>query len=241
MQHLLPKELRTFRYYEKKLPLWLRNDDCFIEHFKIWYELCMGEGDESDQVAISEFKGVSPSSDLILYLLDIYDPDFLENIRALDGDDDPTTSGQFDLIDKLGELFGLRRKFSIDYFDKPTDTTKTSATLTLDDADYVTLIKAQIIRNYCDGSYEQVMSYYNDAGLQILPVNNSEYPASVDAYLNANTTSANVEILFKAGLLTVEHLGIRYTYTVSDILNTLIWASDDATGQQNWDEGVWAV
>lgn len=233
MQHLLPKELRSFRYYERKLPLYLRNDDCFIEHFKIWYELCCGEGDETNDVVLSEFCGVAPSADLLLHLLNIYDKDFLANVQMIE---DAESATAFDLLDKLGELFGLRRNFSIEYYDDPSDPVKTSATLSLDDADYLTLIKAQIIRNYCDGTYEQVMAYYQDADLQILPINNDEYEASVDAYLNANTASANVEILFKAGLLTIEHLGIRYTYTISDILNTLVW--DTA---QTWDEGVWAV
>ena len=83
MKHLIPQTIREFRYYERKLPLYLRNDDCFIEHFRLWYELLMGEGDDEQVIALNEFKGVSPTSDLLLHLLNIYDGDFLDSISQL--------------------------------------------------------------------------------------------------------------------------------------------------------------
>lgn len=239
MKHLLPKELRSFRYYERKLPLWLRNDEAFVQHFRLWYELCMGLGDETNNIAIKEFSGIAPSSDLLLYLLNIYSDDFLSIVSELSDD----TNSQFDLIDKLGELFGLKRTFSIDYYDSPSDVEKTHLTITLTDSEYITLIKAQIIRNYCNGSYEQILQYYVDANLEIIMINSDEYDASVNAYLNNNANlTDNIKALFKAGFLTVESLGIHYTYLISDILNTLLWA--DVNGQKSlktWDEGVWAI
>ena len=35
--------------------------------------------------------------------------------------------------------------------------------------------------------------------------------------------------LFRGGYLTIEHLGIRYTYTITEMVNFLVWA--DANGQ----------
>ena len=225
MKHLIPLTIREFRYYERKLPLYLRNDDCFVEHFRLWYELMMGEGDDNMGIAISEFKGVSPTSDLLLYLLNIYDKDFLSIISQLKDYDDTC-----DLLDMIGNLFGLRRTFSLEYYETATSTTKTAATVSLTDKEFLILIKAQIIRNYCDGTYEQVMQYYADAGLQILPVYNSTYDASVDAYLSkGKDVTPNIDKLFKGGYLTIEHLGIRYTYTITEIVNCLVWA--DANGQ----------
>lgn len=226
MNHLIPLTIREFRYYERKLPLYLRNDDCFVEHFKLWYELMMGEGDDNMGIAISEFKGVSPTSDLLLYLLNIYDKDFLSIISQL-----KDYNNNCDILDMLGNLFGLRRTFSFEYHETATSTTKTAATVSLTDKEFLTLIKAQIIRNYCNGTYEQVMQYYADAGLQILPVYNDTYNASVDAYLNEDKdVTDNISKLFRGGYLTIEHLGIRYTYTITEMLNILVWADKNGQG-----------
>lgn len=232
MKHLIPLTIREFRYYERKLPLYLRNDECFVEHFRLWYELLMGKGDDETGVPINEFQGISPSADLLLHLLNIYDRDFLNTIAQLkDYDDD------CDLLDMLGNLFGLRRTFSLEYYETTTSPTKTQATVSLNDKEFLTLIKAQIIRNYCDGTYEQVMQYYKDANLQILPVLNDTYNASVDAYLNeSEDVTPNIDKLFRGGYLTVEHLGIRYTYTVTEMLNILVWANADGKGGNS----VWA-
>jgi len=179
---------------------------------------------------------------LLLHLLNIYDPNFLDSIAQLKDYDDNN-----DLLDKIGNLFGLRRTFSFDYYETATSETKTHTTVSLNDREFLTLIKAQIIRNYCDGTYEQVMQYYIDANLQILPVYNDVYNASVDAYLNeSNAVTENISKLFKGGFLTIEHLGIRYTYTVAAMLNVLVWASEDGSlGNAVWaDEttgGVFAV
>lgn len=243
MKHLIPLEIREFRYYERKLPLYLRNDDCFIEHFRLWYELLMGEGDDEQGIAINEFKGVSPTSDLLLYLLNIYDNNFLNTISQLKDYDD-----NCNLLDMIGNLFGLRRTFSLEYYETTISTTKIAATVSLTDKEFLTLIKAQIIRNYCDGTYEQVMQYYADAGLQILPIYSDSYNASVDAYLNQTSDiTPNIDKLFRGGYLTIEHLGIKYTYTIIDLLNILIWADENGQGGNSFwaDEnnagGIFAV
>lgn len=231
MIHLIPLTLREFRYYERKLPLYLRNDECFIEHFKLWYELLMGKGDDDTNIAINEFCGVSPTSDLLLYLLNIYDDNFLNVVSQL-----YNYNGKCDLLDELGNLFGLRRSFSFKYYDvSSARDVKTSVSLT--DSEFLTLIKAQIIRNYCDGTYEQVMQYYADAKLQILPINSSAYNASVDAYLNKiDELTDNINKLFKGGYLTIEHLGIRYSYTIIKLFEILIWSTVDGLDGN----GVWA-
>ena len=229
MQHLLPKELRTFRYYERKLPLYLRNDENFIEHFKIWYELCMGKGID---VSITEFCGIAPTSDLLLYLLDIYDKDFLTTVQSL-----RNYNNQADIINSLGQLFGLNRQFSFDYKDKISDNQLTHTQVNLTDEEYLLLIKAQIIRNYCDGTYEQVRQYYKDANLNILPLNDT-LNATVVAYLNEDDRSTDtMKKLFKAGLLTIEHMGITYQYVVTDLLNILLWSNDNTV----WDRSRWII
>ena len=149
MKHLIPQTIREFRYYERKLPLYLRNDDCFIEHFRLWYELLMGEGDDEQAIALNEFKGVSPTSDLLLHLLNIYDGDFLDSISQLKDYND-----NCNLLDMIGNLFGLRRTFSFEYYETATSQTKIAATVSLTDKEFLILIKAQIIGYNYDGKCE---------------------------------------------------------------------------------------
>lgn len=236
MEHLLPAELRSFRYYERKLPLYLRNDENFIEHFKIWYEVCMGKGDDVD---IKDFCGVSPSADLILHLLNIYDKDFLSTIRSL-----KNYSGKTNLLDDLGQLFGLNRQFSFGYRETITDTNLTYVQVDLTDEEYLLLIKAQIIRNYCDGTYEQAKQYYSDAGLNILPLNSDTYDATVVAYLDDDDNLTDtIKKLFKAGLLTIEHMGITYQYVITYLLDMLMWNDTNTINNSKnvWDEGRWSA
>lgn len=230
MNHLLPDQIKEFRYYERKLPLYLRNDECFLTHFRLWYEMLMGLGDETANVQLNEFCGIAPTSDLLLFLLNIYDPNILDTLSKL------KDAGHTDLLDKLGNLFGLRRSFALDYYDNPSDEEPTHATLDLSDAMYLTLIKAQIIRNYCDGSYEQAMQYYADANLQIIVVNNELESATADCYLNDDgNVTEEMEALFKAGYLAIEHVGIRYTRSIVALLKALVWANADGTGGvQTW-------
>lgn len=230
MKHLIPLTLREFRYYERKLPLYLRNDDCFIEHFKLWYELLMGNGDDDMGVTINEFCGVSPTSDLLLYLLNIYDVNFLKTITQLYGYDVNKGSA---LLDEIGNLFGLKRSFSFKYNENGQ---VEQTTVSLNDSEFLMLIKGQIIRNYSNGTYEQAMQYYKDANIEILPINSTSYNATVDAYLNKlDTLSDNIIKLFKGGFLTIEHLGIHYTYSVLELLNILLWANeDDMLGNATW-------
>lgn len=242
MKHLIPLTIREFRYYERKLPLYLRNDDCFIEHFKLWYDLLMGKGDDEMGVPISEFQGVSPSADLLLHLLNIYDKDFLSTISQLKDYDDNNN-----ILEMIGNLFGLRRTFSFEYYESPTSDV-TTTTVTLDDSEFLTLIKAQIIRDYCDGTYEQVMQYYNDANLQILPIYSDAYNASVDAYMNESISiTDNIAKLFKGGFLTIEHVGVHYTYSIMALTNILIWADKDGLGgnsvwaNENGDGGIFTI
>lgn len=236
MEHLIPLTLREFRYYERKLPLYLRNDDCFVEHFRLWYELLMGKGDDDTNIAINEFCGISPTSDLLLYLLNIYDTNFLTTITQLYGYDIKKGSA---LLDDIGNLFGLRRSFSFKYYE-PDKPQLIQTTVSLTDDEFLILIKAQIIRNYCNGTYEQAMQYYRDANLEILPVNSDAYNASVDAYLNeSETLTDNIRKLFKGGFLTIEHLGIRYSYTIFDLENILVWATEDGKlGNATWADEI---
>ena len=75
--------------------------------------------------------------------------------------------------------------------------------LSLNNEDFLLLIKAQIIKNYCEGTYEQIKGYYNSAGLDVFLIT-TEDGASAHVYLatppDSTKYSLNVEKMFKSGI-----------------------------------------
>lgn len=152
--------------------------------------------------------------------------DTLLNYMNIFADDYPVNDAT-DLLDKLGSIFGLKRNF------------KSGGTVfNLDNADFLLLIKATIIKNYSNGTYAQMKEFYKQAGLNV--VFKSESAASVDVYLvtipgSATAYSSNVETMFLKGLLTIKSLGIGYDFKTTTAGTFLVW------DKSNWNEGVWVA
>ena len=211
---ILPKELTTFEYYKNKLPMYLRSCDAFVEHFRIWYDILVGDKPNN---------GIINTSELLLSYMNIFNPNYLKGVYQ-----------EFDLLDKLGSIFNVRRKFSVIILNEQSQPQEYPISLNNDD--FLLLIKAQIIKNYSNGSYEQMRKLYDEANLQIYFKCDSS--GSVKCLLIKDSSySKNVEYMFKAGLLTIQSMGINYVNELIDYVNLLIWDSN-STG---WDEGVWAV
>lgn len=226
-----PQELLEFEYYVKKCPLYLQNDENFLEHFRIWYDLLAGTNEEN---------GTVNTSLNILYFMNIFDNDYLENINKLKDD-----SLKIDILEKLGNLFNVKRNFSVSYVD---NNQQVSESLNLTDEEFLLLIKSRIIKNYSNGSYQQMREFYDKAGLQIYY--KSEQSGSVnvillvsDGTLSYNYTD-NIKKMFKAGLLTIQSMGIQYNHTVTDYNVLLIWKENDdgsISDSRGWDTGVWYI
>lgn len=238
MNNLLPKELREFKYYERKLPLYLRNDRNFVEHFKIWYDILLSEK-QIDAIFLSTEDGIPlvtengepivlegqygyviptnilPTSNLILHLLNIYDSSYLESLSKLKDYNENVS----DILDKLANLFSISRNIKVTY-------TSNSSTIVeelhLNNEELLIFIKSQIIRNYCDGTYEQAMRYYEEAGLTVV-LKPDETSGKVDILLNTVNMSENIQKLFLSGNLTISHLGIEYLYSAVNLANVLFW------------------
>lgn len=215
---LLPEKLMDFKYYRQKLPLYLQNSEGFVEHFKIWYDLLVGQQDEKT--------GVVGSLESVLSKINIFSDDFVNDSS--------------DMLDKLGALFGVSRRLVVTYQNNGTSTTEE---LNLDNDDFLYLIKAQIIRNYSDGTYAQANEYYNNAKLFVL-TKNDDTPGRVRIYLNDISDSSysysdNVKKMFLSGLLNIKHLGIQYLYSIQNLRQILIW--DNADSEITWDGGQWAI
>lgn len=242
---ILNEELKSFEYYKSKLPMYLQTSYGFIEHFRIWYDLMMSNAYN---------KGVIGTSDLLLALIEIFSPNYINKIRDLPGSGSESEydyGDVSDFLDKLGKFFGVSRRFSCTYDNEGVLTTEE---LVLDNLDLLVLIKAQVIKNYCEGTYTQMKSYYEDAGLYVAILTNmsidyatanlilQEVPEA-EATGNIGRYSDNIKKMFKAGLLGIESMGIQYIYSVAPLNAFLIWHQDgDPVATNNeWDEGVWWI
>ena len=228
----IPDKIKSYEWYYNKLPLYLKNSYGFSEHFRIWYELLIS-GDKN---------GIVNVGDTLLYLFNIFDENFLQTIANLP--DSGATEGNYgtvsDFLDKLGYLFGVIRNFSVTY--KNDNNENVTEDLSLNNEDFLLLIKAQIIKNYCEGTYEQIKGYYNSAGLDVFLIT-TEDVASAHVYLAATPDSTkyslNVKKMFKSGLMRIESMGITYTEGVRALDWFLTW--DSTKTKEYWDTGVWSA
>lgn len=223
-QSIMSDVLKSFDYYVEKLPMFLQESYGFIEHFRIWHDV---------------LNATISASDETLCLLNIFDSDYLDKIRDLpdSGSTGPTNYGtKSDILDKLGKFFGVNRTFSCTYED--TSGTRTDQ-LTLNNEDFLLLIKGQIIKNYCEGTYEQLVQYYQNAGLRVFIITSSENATSALhlVELDEGDYSDNVKKMFKAGLLRIASVGIKYNDYLVKLTGFLTW--DGELGGDVWDVGVW--
>lgn len=216
---LLTSELQDFQYYINKCPLYLRNSQSFLEHFRQWYDLLVGDSKQS---------GIVGTADTILSLINIFDDDYVEKLANLE-------NGGNDILVKIGQLFNVRPTFSVTY----THNSETiTAAISLTTYEFLLLIRAQIIKNYWDGSYSEIREFYDKSNLPIFY--KSEASGTVDVYwfnFNEESPSDNLKHMFFAGLLTVKSMGIDYSYSIQNLATLLLWDTDGRA----WDEGEWAL
>ena len=245
---VLTKELKSFDYYVHKLPMFLQQSCGFIEHFRIWYDLLVGVSDGG-------YTGVVGAADTLFALLNIFDltandegdivdgniEDYL-NVIAMLPDSKVDVEGHStacDTLDKIASLFGLTRSFEVTYLE---DDVEHKEVLSLNNAEFLILIKAQIIKNYCNGTYEQIKAYYESVGLYIFVTTASD-SATSELYLvktsqqSEYTQSENVRKMFLSGLLTIQNMGIAYRTAIIDLNNILLWKEQTGTIEYGWGDG----
>ena len=219
---IIPDILKTFDYYKSKLPLYLQNDTAFLQHFKIWFDFLVGESSNT---------GVAGTENTLLDLINIFDDNYLELINSLKENpaDENETSN---ILDKLGNIFNIKRNFSVSYGD-PVQ----SHNISLNDSDFIIFIKAQIIKNYSDGSYKQMREFYDKSNIFIYFKSEDDSHASVEVYLldsPLTNYSDDIKYLFYAGLLTIESMGITYRYSETDYREILVWSESGEDTELGW-------
>ena len=226
-ESIIPEKLKDFEYYKNKLPLYLQNSYGFIEHFRIWYQILVD--------------GICDNATILLNLINIFDADYFDFLETIEGVQ--RTGYECDILDKIGRLYGVNRQFRITYKE---DTTTKTETILLNNQDFLTLIKTQIIKNYCEGTTEQINAYYKMIGLKMYVLSASE-PATAYMYLATSvnnteyTYSENIRKMFLAGLLKIDSMGIVYKYAFVDIDRILIWGSINEARTNGWGGGEWAI
>lgn len=171
------------------------------------------------------------------------DGDSIGLVRGEVIEHDPNRYGEHsDWLDKIGELFGVKRILSVQYTENNIAKTEQ---LNLNNEDFLKLIQCQIIKNYFDGSYEQIKKYYEKVGLRVLYLNADE-AATCNVYLLKTANSAfdyseNLRKLFLSGLMLIESAGIKYTTGVIDLDALLIWDKDVTATYTGWDYGEWVA
>lgn len=233
-QSIIPEKLKSFDYYLNKIPQYLRSSVSFQEHFRIWYDLLV--------------KGVTNNADILLNLLLIFDPKYLEYLQSIDEEMSPDST-YCDILDKLGNIFGVTRHFKVTYKQQGVDITEQ---LTLDNTDFLILIKAQIIRNYCEGTRKQISDYYLSVGLKMYIQSDDNSPATANMYLATGVQgsnysySENVRKMFLAGMLRIESVGIKYVEAFVDMSALLFWDTINEDNSNGWGDdtyqgGEWAI
>lgn len=212
---ILIDKLKDFNYYVSKIPMYLQNSEGFLEHFKIWYDFLIGK----------ENSGCVGTSDTLLDLINIFDPEY----------DEKYISGEINLasnlLEKLGSIFNISHNFSV-------MVNGNSQQLNLTDSEFLILLKAQIIKNYSEGSYEQYKELYDKLGWFITYSNANFADVTVNYVVIPGVEplvelTPNLEACWKTGLLGIEAMGINYRYYIMQYNVSGTWDSS------LWDEGVW--
>ena len=218
---MLIDKLKQWEYYYKKLPLYMRNSYGIKEHFQIIWNVMM------------QLEDVQA---LTLDAFNLLQDNYVNNIIAKYDD---ANGYDFKFLDTIGSIYGVNRSLNVSFHNDKNE--EVNKALYLTNKEFYMLIKARVVQNNYDGSYEQAQQYYDNIGLPLYMLSSSN-AAECLLYLGANDdTTDNIRALFMANLLTLKSVGITYIRHEIDIDKLAIWAdSDDVlTSNNTWDLSVW--
>ena len=136
---MLIDKLKQWQYYYKKLPLYMRNSYGIQDHFKMIFDFMITLEDIEENVCEA---------------FDILQDNYLDIIAKYDNID----GYDFEGLDILGAIYGVNRSLNVTY--ENTVHSIVNKALYLTNKEFYMLIKARIIQNNYDGTYEQARNYY---------------------------------------------------------------------------------
>lgn len=214
---MLKSKLLSWIYYERKIPLYILNAYGVQEFFKIMVNFLINQ----DNV-----------EDIICYAFNIYDEGYGSFMLGYD-----KTSFNYTFLDLIANLYGVSRAFGVEYTDE--EGVFHHKDLYLNNDELLMLIKARIIQNNFDGTYESTREFYDKVNMPVY-LFQSNNPAEAYVYISTknpdgteNIMSNNVKDMIYAGLFTIKSMGITYHTYIRNVLNLGIW--DSESNNRAWD------
>lgn len=214
---ILNDKLKNFNYYKSKVPMYLQQSDGFLEHFRIWFDLLVGETSNSNIVGVA---------DTLFQMLDI----FAENYDS---------ASSTDVLNKLAALFGIQRHLVIN--GKTVDLSNDEL-LTYLSTKIIKNYSDGTTKQAID-LYDKIglpIAIKTDASKSATVTLYLLHSESV-------TINNNIQLLFTNGLLNFDRIGITYTNIVFEIANILYWSPSTEHSDIYWapsingsKAGVWA-
>ena len=222
---MISKELRNWKYYWDKFPLYFKNSNGIIEHFQILFDLLVQNDDLYDE--LFEF-------------LNVFDVNSKKNM---------------DILLKIGALYGFPSKnitfnFQINVGQGYITTNNNVKTnITLSDEEYLILILCQIVKNNYESTFEDMNHLYNiinknyDIRLNVVKSSaGSTYPYSIIINEYPTEEHINYYYLLVGDLITLNSLGV-YLQPLVENHSYYMYYNDnnevDASTWDKWDGGYW--
>lgn len=169
---------------------------------------------------------------LILESLNDFYNKLLEKYNILDGTINDYITKNIDgeadqTLDNIGAIFNCYRQMTIKWSDNPkkVEDLTTTKTIVLDNYDFITYIRSQIIKQHFNGTREDLAKAYVDNNL--LPINLTYIPTSsaeCQIYCNNwNELSLNMQNLFLNRMIAIESMGITYGLLLENVVNIGEW------------------
>ena len=186
---LLKQKLLEWNYYFYKIPLYLQeslpgdNPQLGIGgHMKMFFDILVNSNEEGSK---------------ILDAFNITDPDYFENLD-LTG---VTANGtEFELLDKLAELYGFTRKMKVNDND-----------ITLTNKQLIQLLEIKIFQINWEGTRDEYLKLYETINLPISFYLDKYIPGKIITTIDESTMESNMKILYQnTNLLFIDLLGVQY-------------------------------
>ena len=145
-------------------------------------------------------------------------------------------------LDNIGAIFNCYRQMTIKWSDNPKkiDDLKTTKTIVLNNYDFITYIRSQIIKQHFNGSREDLAKAYVNNDL--LPINLTYVPtasATCEIYCNNwNDLSLNMQNMFLNRMIAIESMGITYGLLLENIVNIGEWDLFGFANEDNHDYDI---